>query len=114
MYPDVHSLQNEPTLSEHARRRRDWAPAFSVRALNRYKGNIRRNAGMLLDQIERLSRVGLVDVRECMMWFGFDVMGELGFGRSFGTLEAARTSPEVHLVETGVRSSKSLPPSPGN
>jgi hypothetical protein len=30
-------------------------------------------------------------------------MGELGFGRSFGTLQEARTSHVVHLVERGVR-----------
>lgn len=106
MLPDVHSLQNEPTLPEHSRRRRDWDPAFSIKALAGYKSNIQRNAETLLDQVARLSRDGLVDIRECMMWFGFDVMGELGFGRSFGTLEAARTSDVVHLVELGVRSSK--------
>lgn len=106
MLPDVHSLQNEPTLPEHSRRRRDWDPAFSIKALHKYKENIRRNAETLLDQIEKLSRGGLVDVRECMMWFGFDVMGELGFGRSFDTLKTAQTSPEVRLVELGVRSSK--------
>lgn len=104
--PDVHSLQNEPTLPEHSRRRRDWDPAFSIKALAGYKSNIQRNAETLLDQVARLSRDGLVDIRECMMWFGFDVMGELGFGRSFGTLEAAKTSAVVHLVELGVRSSK--------
>lgn len=104
--PDIHSLQNEPTLPEHSRRRRDWDPAFSIKALAGYKSNIQRNAETLLDQVARLSRDGLVDIRECMMWFGFDVMGELGFGRSFGTLEAAKTSAVVHLVELGVRSSK--------
>lgn len=88
------------------RRRRDWDPAFSIKALAGYKSNIQRNAETLLDQVARLSRDGLVDIRECMMWFGFDVMGELGFGRSFGTLEAAKTSAVVHLVELGVRSSK--------
>ena len=41
-----------------------------------------------------------------MMWLGFDVMGKLGFGRSLGTLVAAKTSAEVHLGELGVRSSK--------
>ncbi|KAF2218795.1 cytochrome P450 [Elsinoe ampelina] len=106
--PHVHSLQNEPTLAEHNRRRRDWDAAFSVRALGTYKGNIRRNAGGLLGQIARLAGQGKVDVRECMMWFGFDVMGELGFGRSFGTVEAGRTSEEVHLVELGVRAINTL------
>ncbi|KAH8776653.1 cytochrome P450 [Diaporthe sp. PMI_573] len=108
MLPDVHSLQNEPTLPEHSRRRRDWDPAFSIKALAGYKSNIQRNAETLLDQVARLSRDGLVDIRECMMWFGFDVMGELGFGRSFGTLEAAKTSDVVHLVELGVRSINSI------
>ncbi|KAG8169482.1 hypothetical protein KVR01_000227 [Diaporthe batatas] len=102
--PDVHSLQSEPTLPEHNRRRRDWDPAFSIKALAGYKSNIQRNAEMLLDQVTRLSHDGLVDIRECMMWFGFDVMGELGFGRSFGTMEVAKTSDVVHLVELGVRS----------
>lgn len=106
MLPGVHSLQNEPTMPEHSRRRRDWDPAFSIKALNGYKKNIQRNADLLLDQIARLLKSGSVDIRECMMWFGFDVMSELGFGRSFGTLKAAKISPEVHLVELGVRSSK--------
>ncbi|KAF4547171.1 Cytochrome P450 monooxygenase [Elsinoe fawcettii] len=101
--PDIHSLQNEPTLPEHNRRRRDWDPAFSMRALSTYKDNIRRNADDLMEQIAHLCKQGKVDIRECMMWFGFDVMGELGFGRSFGTVKAGKTSPEVHLVELGVR-----------
>ncbi|PNS17219.1 Isotrichodermin C-15 hydroxylase [Sphaceloma murrayae] len=100
---DVHSLQNEPTLPEHNRRRRDWDPAFSIRALSMYKDNIRRNADELMLQIARLATQEKVDIRECMMWFGFDVMGELGFGRSFGTVKAGKTSQEVHLVELGVR-----------
>ncbi|KAL3446337.1 hypothetical protein BJX65DRAFT_309036 [Aspergillus insuetus] len=38
-----------------------------------------------------------------MLWFGFDIMGELGFGRSFGTLKEAKLSAIVHLVEIGAR-----------
>lgn len=107
--PDVHSLQNEPTLPEHSRRG-DWDPAFSIKALAGYKSNIQRNAETILDQDARLSRDSLVDIRECMMWFGFDVMGELGSSRSFGTLEAAKTSDVVHLIELGVRSSNQSRP----
>jgi hypothetical protein len=73
MEPHVHSLQNEPTMPEHTRRRRDWDPAFSVKALGSYKSNIQRNAELLLEQLERLSAGGsTVDLRECLLWFGFD------------------------------------------
>lgn len=99
MIPHVHSLQNEPTIPMHNRRRRDWDPAFSMKALEGYKINIQRNADKLLDQIETIGKKGTVDLRECMMWFGFDVMGELGFGRSFGTLDSGKTSHEVHVSE---------------
>jgi cytochrome P450 len=103
MIPHVHSLQNEPTIPEHNRRRRDWDPAFSLKSLATYESNITRNMELLMEQIARLAAKGPVNVKECMLWFGFDVMGELGFGRSFGTLEAASTSEVVHLVEFGVR-----------
>lgn len=55
MLPNIHSLQNEPTLPEHSRRRRDWDPAFSVRALHKYRENIQRNAEVLLEQIDKLA-----------------------------------------------------------
>lgn len=103
MIPHVHSLQNEPTLPEHNRRRRDWDPAFSTKALAGYHENIYRNADMLLDQIEKLSKKGPFDLKESLLCFGFDMMGELGFARSFGTLKDGKTSHVVHLVELGVR-----------
>lgn len=103
MIPHVHSLQNEPTIPQHNLRRRDWDPAFSLKSLATYEGNILRNVDLLMDQIARLALQGPVDVKECLLWFGFDVMGELGFGRSFGVLKAGETSHIVHLVEYGVR-----------
>lgn len=103
MKPNVYSLQTEPKILDHNRRRRDWDPAFSMKALASYEPNIIRNAELLLHQLERLSTMGPVDVKEGMLWFGFDVMGELGFGRSFGTLKEGKTSHIVHLVELGVR-----------
>lgn len=103
MTPNVYSLQTQPKMSDHNRRRRDWDPAFRIKALESYQPNIIRNAELLLQQIEQLSTEGPVDIKECMLWFGFDVMGELGFGRSFGTLKDAKTSSIVHLVEFGAR-----------
>jgi len=105
MIPHVHSLQNEPKIPDHNKRRRDWDPAFSLKALQSYEPNITRNAEAFIDQITKFSAKndGRVDVKEPLMWFGFDVMGELGFGRSFGTLQDGKTSHEVELVELGVR-----------
>ncbi|KAJ0423362.1 cytochrome P450 [Aspergillus carlsbadensis] len=103
MTPNVYSLQTQPKITDHNRRRRDWDPAFSIKALESYQPNILRNTELLLHQFERLSRQGPVDVKEGMLWFGFDMMGELGFGRSFGTLKEAKLSAIVHLVETGAR-----------
>jgi cytochrome P450 len=63
MIPHVHSLQNEPTIPEHNRRRRDWDPAFSLKSLATYEGNILRNMELLMDQITRLAGDGPVDVK---------------------------------------------------
>ncbi|KAL2841034.1 cytochrome P450 [Aspergillus pseudoustus] len=107
--PNVYSLQAEPKISDHNRRRRDWDPAFSIKALESYEPNILRNASLLIEQLERLAIMtaagdgGTLDIKEALLWFGFDVMGELGFGRSFGTLAEAKTSRLVYLVEFGVR-----------
>jgi cytochrome P450 len=103
MTPNIYSLQTEPKIPDHNRRRRDWDPAFKITALETYQPSILRNSELLLGQIEQLSTKGIVDIKECMLWFGFDVMGELGFGRSFGTLKDAKTSSIVHLVEFGAR-----------
>lgn len=108
MTPNVYSLQTQPKISDHNVRRRDWDPAFSIKALESYQPNILRNSELLMQQVERLSSKGLVDVKEGMLWFGFDVMGELGFGRSFGTLKDGKTSDIVHLVEFGVRAIKTM------
>lgn len=95
-------------MPDHNRRRRDWDPAFSTKALAGYHENIYRNADMLLDQVEKLSKQGPFDLKETLLWFGFDMMGELGFARSFGTLQDGKTSHVVHLVELGVRAINTL------
>jgi cytochrome P450 len=101
--PNIYSLQTEPKITAHNRRRRDWDPAFKIKALETYEPSILQNSEVLMSQVERLSANGLVDIKECMLWFGFDVMGELGFGRSFGVLKEGQTSSIVHLVEFGAR-----------
>ncbi|UZJ53652.1 hypothetical protein CBS101457_002972 [Exobasidium rhododendri] len=108
MIPHVHSLQNEPTIPKHNQRRRDWDPAFSLKSLATYEANILRNVDLLMEQLGNLAMKGSVDVKECLLWFGFDVMGELGFGRSFGALESGKTLHIVHLVELGVRAINTL------
>jgi cytochrome P450 len=97
------NLQSTPTMSDHAARRKVWDAAFSIKAVKGYEENIIKNTNLLISQIDKAGSDGSsVDLGQWCSWYGFDVMGELGFGRGFGMLKAAKTAHAIELLESGV------------
>lgn len=100
LVPGVYSLQNEPTHASHSARRRLWDPAFTVKAVRGYEKLIFESRQDLMDHfdeaIESPKQQGRLDLRESMLFFGFDTMSKLGFGRCFDLLSKPDNR---HLVE---------------
>lgn len=95
------SLHTIPTMSEHARRRKDWDAAFSVTALKGYEQRIVESINLIISQIWNLGKEGeLIEVGRWASWFGFDVMAESDFGQSFGMIKEGKT---VEAIEVGRR-----------
>ncbi|GAB7355616.1 hypothetical protein MBLNU459_g6340t1 [Dothideomycetes sp. NU459] len=69
----------------HDRRRRIWSPGFSDKALRGYEPRIQRYNDLLMAQIES-SGGEPMDISKWLGFYSFDVMGDLGFGRSFDML----------------------------
>ncbi|KAJ5382506.1 Cytochrome P450 [Penicillium concentricum] len=72
---------------EHQRRRRVWDHAFRPAALKEYEPSMRACVNQLVEKVSKNAALGTpVNMTE---WFGclmFDIIGELAFGESFGTL----------------------------
>ncbi|PWN86534.1 cytochrome P450 [Acaromyces ingoldii] len=96
------NLQSTPTMSDHASRRKVWDAAFSMKAIKGYEENILDNVNLTMSQISKREAEGPVDLGRWCSWFGFDVMGELGFGRGFDMVKKGKTAHEIHLLEQGV------------
>ncbi|KAL4963585.1 cytochrome P450 [Aspergillus stella-maris] len=89
------SLQLIRDPEEHRVRRRVWSGAFSDRLLRGYEQRIKQYRAKLLSHIADAAKAGVpVDIRKWFNMYSFDVMGDLSFGKGFGSLE----SGEEHWV----------------
>lgn len=96
--PRTSSVHSVVSMIEHANKRRNWDSAFSVSALKGYEECLARNVEMAISQVSKLGKdQNPVAVNEVISWFGFDVMGEIGFGKSFGNLENDKTVEAVKV-----------------
>lgn len=95
------NLQSTPTMADHAARRKVWDAAFSIKAIKGYEENIINNTNLVMEQISRREKEGPIDICQWCSWFGFDVMGELGFGRGFDMIRTAKTAHEIHVGGLG-------------
>ncbi|KAK7424018.1 hypothetical protein QQX98_000628 [Neonectria punicea] len=79
----VHTTRDS---KEHARRRKVWDRGFSAKSLRNYEPRVAQYTNILLDQIQ--AREGKsMDITLWCHFYGFDVMGDLAFGRSFDMLQ---------------------------
>ncbi|KAK8086189.1 hypothetical protein PG994_001163 [Apiospora phragmitis] len=90
----------------HRRRRRAWDRGLSIKALATYVPRIKSHADLLSQRLrERSGRP--VDATQWAMFFGFDMIGDVGYGRSFDQLVDLAEHPAVlpiheHIIELGI------------
>ncbi|BCS22088.1 cytochrome P450 [Aspergillus puulaauensis] len=80
----------------HAQRRKVWDRGFTTTALGHYHPRIREHCHDLVTQMSK--RVGTpVNVSLWMTYFGFDVISDLTFGKSFDMLKYGTSAPILDL-----------------
>ncbi|KAK4063919.1 hypothetical protein Trihar35433_8627 [Trichoderma harzianum] len=74
--------------SVHAIRRREWNAGFTTKALAEHEAKILKYVDKLDQCIEQDAKLQKVtNMRDLLLWFGFDIMGDFVFSKSFGMLE---------------------------
>jgi len=96
------SMQTCRDPAEHARRRRTWSPAFSDKAIRGYETRVGRYNNAFVEQIEARSGQAL-DASQWFSLYGFDVMGDLAFGKGFDSIESGRTHWAIELLNEGMK-----------
>lgn len=94
------SLQSTRDDDLHSERRRVWSAAFGTRNIRDYVERMVQSRELLVKAIEDSCGTSM-DVTKWFSLYGFDTMGELAFGRSFGMLESGREHKAVKLLHSG-------------
>jgi hypothetical protein len=87
---------------EHEKRRQVWAPGLSTKALKAYQPRIESNIASLVQQIDGHNVKGeTINVSRWFNYLSFDVMGDVGFGKSFGMLEKGEKTEVLRKLADG-------------
>lgn len=80
-------------------------PAFTERALAKQEPMIQFYTNLLMSGLSKKTRFSetaeekaIVNIVDWFNWFAFDLLGELAFGESFGSLEETRHHPWVAMI----------------
>jgi len=86
----------------HDKRRRIWSPAFSDKALRGYEKRVEPYADVLLKRLRDFNGAP-VNVAIWFNYFGYDVMGNLAFGKDFQMLESGNEHFAISLLNEGLQ-----------
>ncbi|KAF2726932.1 cytochrome P450 [Polyplosphaeria fusca] len=80
--------------ADHRRMRRLLSHAFSEQSLRQQEERLKEQVDALVEGLKGKCRDGkVVDMCLWLQWTTFDIMGDLAFGGSFGSLAATKTHP---------------------
>lgn len=92
------STQTTRDKEEHKRRRKAWDHAFNAKALREYEPRLNRHAIALMSQLKEQAKQPSVRITNWVNFYSFDVMGDVGFSRSFGMVEKGEEDPMIKLL----------------
>ncbi|KAL2860742.1 cytochrome P450 [Aspergillus lucknowensis] len=95
------SLQLMRDPEQHHARRRVWSGAFSDKLLRGYEQRIRGYRQKLVDRFTEMSDQP-INVKKWFNLYSFDVMGDLSFGRGFGSLERKEEHSIIRLLNSSL------------
>lgn len=86
--PDVGNTFSEPSIAKHAKIRRPVAQLYSQTSLLSYEPFVDTCNAILLRRFEEYAQnEKVLDVRELLQFYAFDVIGEITVGSRFGLME---------------------------
>ncbi|KAK4206628.1 L-ornithine-N5-monooxygenase [Rhypophila decipiens] len=103
------SLQAMRSKEQHTVRRRVWSQGFSDKAIRGYEMRIRKYQDQLVNAFLE-SKGQPIDAVKWAKFYGYDVMGDLAWGRSFSMLETGQKHDVVALLDKGAKAFSVLPP----
>jgi cytochrome P450 len=90
---------NERDKADHRRRRRAWDRAFNVKALREYEPRLNRHARALMAQLKEQAKASSsVRITDWVNFYSFDVVGDIGFNRSFGMVEKGEEDETIRVL----------------
>ncbi|KAI2785510.1 cytochrome P450 [Daldinia loculata] len=95
---------------EHAILRRQLSHGFSDKSMREQESLIKGYVELLIQRLHENAQNGAarLNMRDWYNWTTFDVIGDLGFGRSFGCLEGTGYHPWVRLITETFRESSAF------
>lgn len=106
---DRASLINAPTRDDHRRQRRQLSHAFSEAAMAEQAPIIMFYIDLFLQRLKENSvNGGAVDMLKWLNFVTFDIIGDLGLGESFHSLENSDYHPWVLNIFNGIRGGNKL------
>ncbi|KAH8724657.1 cytochrome P450 [Phaeosphaeriaceae sp. PMI808] len=83
---------------DHKIRRKAWGHALNTKALRDYGPRLNRHALALMTKLKDQAKQPSVRITNWVNFYSFDVMGDIGFSRSFGMLEQGKEDPMIKLL----------------
>ncbi|KAI4711288.1 hypothetical protein J4E89_003853 [Alternaria sp. Ai002NY15] len=75
-----------------------WDRAFNANALREYEPRLNRHALTLMSKLKERATRSSVRVTDWVNFYSFDVMGDVGFNRSFDMMEKGKEDPVIKLL----------------
>lgn len=98
--PIVHELNPE----DHLRQRKVLNHGFSSKALNTQEHILQRYVDLLIKRFDELATSGTeIDISDWYQFVTFDVIGDLVFGESFGSLDKSMYHPWIKTLFSGLK-----------
>jgi cytochrome P450 len=92
------STQTTRSKEEHKKRRKAWDHALNAKALRDYEPRLNRHALALMSQLRDQAKNPSVRFTNWVNFYSFDVMGDVGFSRSFGMVEKGEEDEMIKLL----------------
>ncbi|KAI1213179.1 cytochrome P450 [Annulohypoxylon truncatum] len=94
----------EADREQHSLLRRQLSHGFSEKSLRQQEGIIGAYVQLLIQRLHEHSKNGSValNMREWFNYVSFDIIGDLGFGSSFGCLESSSYHPWVQVISNAL------------
>ncbi|KAF2122565.1 cytochrome P450 [Lophiotrema nucula] len=101
------SVLNALDSRVHARFRKAMDPAFTEKAVRLQEPIIQHHVALFITRLNELasndSSGAVVDIVRWFSFVAFDLVGDLGFGESFGCLEQSELHPWVSMIFSSLR-----------